>query len=248
MEGFARQIARCWRYHAVSAILLIGGGCLAYFAAMNDPLAAYALLPPGDSRLPGSTQEQLLDVLRSGRDTGSGHKFLFASFLFSHNLKVGILAMGTGVLAAIPTALLMVYNGMLLGAFTAIHHDAGIYTEFWAWILPHGITELGAIILCGGLGLRLGKGVISPGLITRAESLRRAGIEAGTTCIGVGGMLVLAAGIESYLRQSHLSTTARLWFATGTAIFWILFIAHGVVRERQELTRAIKADSAVADQ
>jgi uncharacterized membrane protein SpoIIM required for sporulation len=152
------------------------------------------------------------------------------------------------VLAAIPTALLMVYNGMLLGAFTAIHHDAGIYTEFWAWILPHGITELGAIILCGGLGLRLGKGVISPGLITRAESLRLAGIEAGTTCIGVGGMLVLAAGIESYLRQSHLSTTARLWFATGTAIFWILFIAHGVVRERQELTRAIKADSAVADQ
>jgi uncharacterized membrane protein SpoIIM required for sporulation len=232
-EGFARTVARTWRYHALSACLLLSGALLAYFAARHDPLAAYALLPPGDMRLPGSTADQLESSLRSGRDQSGGFKFIFASFLFSHNLKVGVLAMGMGILAAIPTTLLMIYNGMILGAFTATHHQAGIYSEYWAWILPHGVTEIGAIILCGGIGLRLGKAVVCPGLQTQAESLRQAGIEAGQMCLGAAAMLVFAAGVESYLRQSHLSTAARFAFAGGTALFWLLYFGHGALSERR---------------
>lgn len=237
VEGFPRMILRTWRYQAVSALLLFSGAVVAYVAARRDPLAAYALLPASEIRLPGSTREQLLGVLRSGRDQGDGEKFAFASFLFSHNLRVGILSMGVGVLAAVPTALLILYNGMILGAFTAVHHGAGIYAEYWAWILPHGITELFAIVLCGGVGLMLGRAVVSPGLLTRTESLRRAGVEAAQVVIGAAGMLVFAAIIESYLRQSHLSTPARLSFAAGSALFWILYLAHGYVRERADRVR-----------
>ena len=231
-EGFARAIARNWQYHLVSAALVTLGGLLAYFASTQDPQAAYAMMPAEDVRQPGSNQEQLLQVLRSGRDMGGGGKFFFASFLFSHNLKVGILAMGLGVLAAVPTVLLMVFNGMMLGSFVAIHHQAGITTEFWAWILPHGVTEIGAIILCGGCGLMLGKAIVNPGIVSRGESLRRAGIEAGSTCVGVTLMLIVAAVIESYLRQSHLDSTARLLFAGITALFWITYFATGLSRER----------------
>lgn len=241
-EGFARLIARNWRYHAVSLLLVLGGAVLAYFASLHDMLAAYALSMPGDARQPGSTRDQLLEVLRHGRDDNGGYKFLFASFLFSHNLKVGFLAMATGVLAGIPTTLLMVYNGMILGSFVAVHHRAGIDAEMWAWILPHGVTEIGAIVLCGGIGLSLGRAVIAPGPVARMESMRRAGIEAGLTCIGVAMMLVLAAVIESYLRQSHLSTSARLLFAAATAVFWVLYITHGLLRERA----ARRDDSATA--
>ncbi len=230
--GFARSLARHWRVHAISAALLIGGALLAYFAAMSDPLAAYALWPREDPRQPGSTREQLLEVLRGGREQAGGTKFLFASFLFSHNLKVGLLALALGVLAAIPTALLMIYNGMILGVFVAIHQRAGIDAELWAWILPHGVTELGAIVLCGGVGLMLGRAVVAPGLLTRTEALRQAGQQAGITAFGVAGMLFAAAIIESFLRQSHLSTSARLIFAAGSAVFWMLFIVHGFLRER----------------
>ena len=232
VEGFARLIARRWPYHAASAVLLIAGALLGYFASMHDPLAAYALMMPGDVRSPGSTPEQLLEVLRHGRDQGGGEKFAFASMLFGHNLKVGILAMALGVLGGVFTTMLILYNGMMLGAFVAIHHRAGINSELWAWILPHGITEMGAIILFGGIGLLFAQAVISPGLLSRAESLKRAGIEAGQTCLGAGAMLVLAAIVESYLRQSHLSTAGRLAFAGGTALFWTLFIVHGFLRER----------------
>jgi uncharacterized membrane protein SpoIIM required for sporulation len=141
--------------------------------------------------------------------------------------------MATGVLAAIPTVVLMIFNGMLLGVFAAIHHEAGIRAEMWAWILPHGVTELSAIILCGGVGLMLGKAVLQPGELSRNESLVRAGREAARVCVGVAGMLVLAALIESYVRQSHWSTPARLVFATATAVFWAAYVAHGLYRERQ---------------
>ena len=234
LQGFAQAIARTWRYQTVALGLTLLGGALAYHVAKNDPIAAYALLPAGDVRAPGSTPEQLLEVLRSGRNQAGGEKFIFASFLFGHNLKVGLLAMGVGVLAAIPTALLLVYNGMMLGAFAHLHHDAGIYSEFWAWILPHGITEIGAIILCGGVGLMLGDAVIRPRQLSRLESLRRAGVEAAYICVGIAGMLFAAAIIESYLRQSHLSTSARMSFAATTLVFWTVYIAYGFLSQPRQ--------------
>jgi uncharacterized membrane protein SpoIIM required for sporulation len=233
VEGFARSVARTWKYQAVSAACLVLGAVVAYFASMHDVLAAYALSMPGDPRTPGSTPDQLREVLHSGREQGGATKFAFASFLFTHNLKVGILSMGLGVLAAVPTVILIFYNGMILGAFIAMHHRAGIYGEVWAWLLPHGVTELGAIVLCGGIGLMLGMAVLSPGEMTRTEALRRAGIEAGRIVIGVAAMLVMAAIIESYLRQSHLSTAARLAFAAGTALFWAAYFANGAIAERK---------------
>jgi uncharacterized membrane protein SpoIIM required for sporulation len=234
VEGFARSIARNLRWHAISAALLIGGAVLAWYLSSTDVLAAYALSMPGDIRQPGASREQLEFILRHGRDQSGGDKFQFASFLFQHNLKVGMLSMAAGVLAGVPTILLMIYNGMMIGSFISIHERAGVSAEAWAWILPHGVTEIGAIILCGGVGLLLGRAVVRPGALSRADSLRRAGREAAQTCAGVAVMLVLAAIIESYLRQSHLSTAARFWFAGGSAVFWTLYILYGVVRERAD--------------
>jgi uncharacterized membrane protein SpoIIM required for sporulation len=160
---------------------------------------------------------------------GSGSKSFFASFLFTHNLKVGMTAMGLGVLAGVPTVLLMLYNGMILGAFVSVYIKAGLGLEVCAWILPHGITELTATALCGGVGLVLGRAVISPGLKTRAEALVDAGAEAGRTVIGVAGMLVLAAFIESFIRQSHLTTNERLVYAGLTGLFWVIYFAQGFI-------------------
>jgi uncharacterized membrane protein SpoIIM required for sporulation len=239
VEGFARAIARNWRAHLVSALLIVGGALVGFYAARSDPVLAHALWPSLDTRQPGSTPEQLLAHLRGGREQESGEKFFFASFLFQHNLKVSILAMATGVLASVPTVFFMIFNGMLLGVFAAIHYEAGIRAELWAWLLPHGITELGAIALCGGVGLMLGQAVVRPGAMSRTQSLIRTGREAARICIGAGGMLVLAALIESYVRQSNWSTGGRLVFAGGTAAFWVLYIGYGFFRERQQLAPAM---------
>jgi uncharacterized membrane protein SpoIIM required for sporulation len=245
VEGFPRAIARNGRQHLISAALVIAGALIGYFAASADPLVAHALWPEEDFRQPGSTPEQLLEHLRGGRDGSGGEKFGFASFLFQHNFRVGLLAMATGVLAAVPTVFFMIYNGMFLGVFAAIHHEAGIREEMWAWILPHGITEIGAIMLCGGVGLMLGRAIVRPGAISRDQSLLLAGREAAKIVVGVFAMLIAAAIIESYVRQSHWSTETRLLFAAGTALFWILYIGWGAYRERVATAQAT-ADSVAA--
>lgn len=245
LESFPRSVARLGKFHLAAALLLTGGALMAYFAVQQDPMNAYALMIGDDTRHPGASREQLLEVLRSGRDQSGGAKFTFASFLFSHNLKVGILAMATGALAAIPTVILTLYNGLMVGAYAAVHHQAGIRAEFWAWILPHGITELLAIVLCSGAGLKLGASVISPGLLTRAESLRRAGEEAIRTVGGVALMLLAAAIIESYLRQSHLSQTARLVFATGSALVLAFYFGMGYYLEKNQVTKENRPDAEV---
>ena len=247
LEGFGRAVARTWRYHLAAAVLVLGGALFAYFAAGNDTLAAYALsMSPqaGDIRTPGSTPEQLRNVLKHGREQEASTKFAFASFLFSHNLQVGIMSLCLGILAGIPTIFLLLYNGMILGSFTAMHHQAGIYADYWAWILPHAVSELSAIILCGGVGLMLGMAVLSPGELTRAESLRRVGREAAAVCLGVAGMLVIAAAVESFLRQSNLSNAARFAFAAASAVFWAIYFSYGALREHAARREDLMTESA----
>ena len=245
-QGFARVIARNWRAHALSAALMIGGAFLGYIAAMSDPLMAHALWPAGDARQPGSTPEQLLAVLRSNREQDGSEKFFFASFLFQHNLKIGLLSLAAGVLAGVPTIFLMLLNGGLLGVFVAIHHQAGIDAEMWAWLLPHGITELGAICLCGGIGLMLGQAVVRPGRHSRKRALLEAGREAVQISVGVAGMLLAAALIESYVRQSNWETSHRLIFAAATGLFWILYILHGALCERRAHLKPLATTDSVA--
>lgn len=232
-DGFARVVARNWRQHVTSLVITLFGAAIGYWAAMADPLTAHAMWPAEDPRQPGSTADQLLAVLRSNREQGGGSKFLFASFLFQHNLKVALLSMATGILAAVPTVFLLTFNGMLLGVFVAIHVQAGIRDEMWAWILPHGITEIGAIILCGGVGMMLGRAIVRPGRHSRKQALFLAGREAALVAGGAAVMLVMAAIIESYVRQSHWSTPTRLLFAAGTAVFWMAYFAWGFMRERE---------------
>jgi uncharacterized membrane protein SpoIIM required for sporulation len=98
--------------------------------------------------------------------------------------------------------------------------------------LPHGITEMTAIVLCGGVGLLIGSAVVQPGRVSRWAALAAAGRDAGRTCVGIAVMLVAAAVLESYLRQSHLTTGQRLCVAAISALFWIGYFAWGGVRER----------------
>ncbi len=228
LMSFSNAVAGMARCMFLSAFLLLSGVGIAWHAVQSDPTAAYALMPANEIRMPGATPEQLTRVLHSGRDRTEGQKFTFASFLFSNNLRVGLLSLASGIMAGIPTVFLLVYNGMILGTFTATHTINGIWAEYFAWILPHGVTELWAIVLCGGAGLRLGRAVLMPGLVSRRVSLAKAAPDIVRVSIGIGVMLVFAAILESYLRQSYMVTSDRLATAALTAIAWSVYFGAGL--------------------
>ena len=242
--GFARSIARTWPYQAVAVGLLIFGTVSGYAMASASPVAAYALVLSGqDIRLPGASQEQLEAVLRAGRDQGLFEKAAFAGMLLQHNTKVGLTAFAGGILGGVPTVMLMTYTGAFLGGYTQFHHERGAGLEWWAWILPHGITEIGAACLCGGVGLMLGLALLHPGNRTRRQSLTVAGREGLNIALGVVPMFIAAGFIESFIRQSHMTTAERMAFAAATGVFWAAYIILGFYAERRarhaELARDI---------
>ena len=145
-------------------LIFVLGGAAAWEIETRDPSASYLLSfdrgrPDGQTlaRSPGASREALRAQLRHGRDEEAGRKSLFAGFLFANNFRVALLSMLAGVLACLPTIILVFYNGLVLGDFLHTYHAAGIYLEVWAWVLPHFFMEISAIFLCSGCGLFLGQ-------------------------------------------------------------------------------------------
>src|SRR5262249_35854572 len=135
-------------------------------------------------------------------DTPVGHNLAFGSMLFTHNTRVGLLAFATGILAGVPTVLLQFYNGITLGAFAALFFRDRWPIEFLAWILPHGVPELTAITLCASAGLLVGGAVAAPGRKRRTDAIREATGPALALVATAVPLLFVAAGTESFVRES----------------------------------------------
>ncbi len=141
---------------------------------------------------------------------------VFASHLFSHNARIGLLAFGLGFLAGIPVYILLFTNGLILGAFASLFASRGLGWDFWGWILPHGVTELSAVAFSGGMGLVLARALVFPGESTRLANLARRGREAGVVMLGAVAMFFAAGIIEGFFRQMVTSIQIRYFVAFGT--------------------------------
>ena len=98
-------------------------------------------------------------------------------------------------------------NLAIIGSIMTRHDHAA---HFWGLILPHGLLELTAVFVAGGVGLRLFWSWIEPGPLTRAQSLAREGRTAGTVALGLVAVLALSGLIEGFVTPSPLPTWARV--------------------------------------
>jgi uncharacterized membrane protein SpoIIM required for sporulation len=230
----ATRLAATGRHVLLACALLFGGAAIGGALVARDPDALYAFVAGSHGygaehvdRLWASPEARREFLER--RETATGHKALFGSFLFSNNTRVGVLAWATGILAGIPTVLLLVYNGLMLGAFTAIFARGSEALHFAAWILPHGVPELAAIALCGAGGLALGEAVAAPGRRPRRAALR----EATAPALALFGLslpfFLAAAAVESFVRESTLGTAPRLAVAAAFAAL-LAALAVGAAR------------------
>lgn len=227
---FPRTFRETGRYQAAAAAMMLAAAIVSFAAVQLDRELAYTLVPAGmyprDALHTLILDPQAQDVLLThGRDQGTGDKALFASFLMTNNTKVGLLAFVTGVLAMVPTVFLVLYNGLMLGAFASVFFGGGgFHPLFLPWLLPHGVTELLAINICSAAGLYVGMGVVDPGRLPRRDAVRLRALVALRLALGTLPMFVLAGLIESFLRQSTLPPAPRLIFAAATAALWLAYL------------------------
>ena len=175
-------------------------------------------------RGPAPSTHSLREVLYGGKDAARMLK-TFAMFLFQHNARIGLLAFAVGFAGAVPTTLLVFSNGLVMGAFGALYGGRGLALEFWAWVLPHGVTELTAVVLCGAAGLAIGQALLFPGREERLAGLARRGREAGVVAVGAVALFFAAALIEGIFRQLVHSVPIRYAVAFGTAAVLFSYLA-----------------------
>ena len=173
----ATLAATAWLQGLVAIVLLAGALTGATIVAQN-PANIYAAIPsamyPADDleRLVSSRADREKFLAR--KPVAFGIKSVFSASLFVHNTGIGFLAFATGILAGIPTIILVFYNGITLGAFAWIFSRDAAWPIFWAWLLPHAIPELLAITLCSTAGLLIANAVLAPGRRGIAAALRDA--------------------------------------------------------------------------
>ncbi len=224
---FPRAVRAHWAHLAAAFALMALGAATGFLMTRADPERFYSLVGPlsAQGRSPTSSTESLREALYAPR---SAAKMLttFAMFLFSHNARIGLAAFALGAAAGVPAALLLFSNGLVLGAFAALYHARDLSLDLWAWLLPHGVTELTAVALCGAAGLALGQALVFPGRQDRLLGLAAKGREAGVLALGAVSMFFVAALIEGIFRQLVHAIPVRYAVAATFAAAWAAYFTR----------------------
>ncbi|GAA4674166.1 stage II sporulation protein M [Nocardioides nanhaiensis] len=162
----------------------------------------------------------------------------FAAQVWINNAWVAGLCIALGVLGA-PVVLLLFYNLANLAVIGSImiRNDRG--DLFFGLILPHGLLELTAVFVAGGVGLRLFWSWVEPGDRTRADALAQAGRSAATVALGLVLVLLVSGVIEAFVTPSGLPTWARVGIGV---LAELCFFAYVFVLGRNAVLRGHTGD------
>ncbi len=235
LRAFPAAVLSARRHILVAFVAFLIGGVAGFWLTVGDESWFATLVPPwlAQGRGAASTRASLLESEIFAPWPGLAQSLgIVANFLFNHNTVIGILTFSLGLAAGVPTILLLAYQGLMLGAFLALHYDRGLTLEFLGWASIHGVTEISAILLCGGAGLLISEKILFPDRYSRADSLAMHGRRAAEIAVGAMLMFFVAAILEGGFRQLIASTPWRLAVAALSAAGWLAYLRLGRARGR----------------
>jgi uncharacterized membrane protein SpoIIM required for sporulation len=219
-RGYWRDVRAHRALLAVSLTAMFAPTLLACAWAIHDPGAAIGLVP---------------SAYRAAADPGVRHlsvglstQAALASSIFTNNIEVTFLAFAGGLALGAGTLITLAYNGLLLGTLAGLTIQAGTFSVFVRYIVPHGLLELSCISIAGVAGLRLARALIDPGVRTRGDALRADARGAVLMVLGTAPWLVVAGLTEGFVTPRDLPLPAAL--AVGCALatlFWGLVLTRG---------------------
>lgn len=221
---FSREFPRAFRKNARFVGLAAGVELLFMFIGMlliyND-IGFADVLGLDEIRLNAETNTQWWLSLNQANQAG-------AAFLFTHNIRVSLMAFALGAFLCIGSLLLLAFNGLHFGAVLAICYkvDIGFGNALATFVVGHGIIETFCIYLAGGAGMMIGYAIINPGDLSRIDALKKSGLESVRIVIGCACVLILAGLIEGFLSPSNLPAWVKI--TTGLSTFTALMVYLGL--------------------
>lgn len=226
IAGFPQLIKKYWKPILISTSVFLLAVAISFIFTLisTDNAGAFISQEMADSILERDVNEY--DSNRNGA--------VLSPFIFTNNIKVGILAFAFGITLAIGTVYLLYANGYILGALAALYVHKGGSLIFWSLILPHGILELFAIFVCGGAGIIIGYSIINPGKYSRKDSFIIRGKDSIKLLLGTIPIFIIAGIIEGYFTPSaFFPEIAKLIFAFITLLLLIIYLVVPNIKRHQ---------------
>jgi len=211
------QAAAMWVACALFVLPLVG----IFVLLQYQPELIHLLLDPRQI----AQMEKMYDPAadRLGRDSGTDWA-MFGHYIMN-NISIGLRTFASGLLAGIGTVLVLLFNGITIGAVAGHLQQVGFGDPFWRFVVGHAPFELTAIVIAGGAGLQLGLKLLAPGRKRRIDALVDGGIIGARLCLGVAFMLLVAAFIEAFWSSTaavpawgKYSVSAVLW---ALVLIWL---------------------------
>ena len=177
--------------------------------------------------MPAQSVLELESMYRHGIDRPirreAATEFAMFGHYIRHNIGIGFRTFAGGLALGLGAALVLIHNGVILGAAAGHLSHPPFAAAFWTFVPGHSAWELTAIVLCGAAGLMLGASLLRAGPLRRLDSLRETAPQALTILLGAALMLVIAAAIEAFWSARVLPPACKYGFAAAN---WILVLAY----------------------
>lgn len=212
--GFPAIVQQTWGYIATATAIFLLGAIIAWWDAWQDPTFMSLVVP-----------EELIAKVRDKHELWMGSivgiEPLASSDIAINNLSVSFRAVAGGITGGALTALVLAFNGLMIGAIATLVAQNNLAYRFWAFVFPHGALELPAIFVAGGAGFLLARAILFPGKYRRADALRFYGSLAAQLVYGIVPMLIVAGTIEGFFSPNPTAPDA-LKYLVGIGLFILL--------------------------
>lgn len=218
---FPQLFRATFRYTLTAFLLFFTAFVVAYAATFVQPSLAEAFVPGGSG---------VIGTIKEGKtwfDVPPDQRPYVSSFIMTNNIRVTLLCFAGGVIVGIPTVLVLLQNGLQIGAIAGLTQVYGIHGALWSFVSAHGFLELSVIFISGGAGLYVAHGILRPGLRSRRESVARAGRAATLLACGCVPLLMIAGTLEGFVSPSGLPGGVKflIGLTTGILLYLYLFLA-----------------------
>jgi uncharacterized membrane protein SpoIIM required for sporulation len=204
-RDFPETVRRRIRACLLASLIFVAGFVYGGVAMHLDPGTGEVLLPLGNrgvdphERVEREESTSTLAMLPAKALGGT----TLAGWLFQNNARVTYLEFALSVTGGVGTSLVLFANGAYLGAVSERYVAAGEGLFLVAWIAPHGVLEIPAVLLGAAAAFLIAKALFAPGLAGRRLALHEAGRDALTLLLGATATLVAAGIIEGTVSQLH---------------------------------------------
>jgi uncharacterized membrane protein SpoIIM required for sporulation len=210
------------RFIWLATLLFVGPFLALALLCYFDPDFIYSVMDWQQVRGMESMYDPAARVL--GREREADTDLYMFGYYIQNNIGIAFREFAGGIFFGLITAVVLVFNGVILGAVTGHLTQLGYESTFYPFVIGHGSFELTAIVLSGAAGLKIGMALIDPGSTTRLAALRASGRDAVQILLGATAMLLIAAFIEAFW-SSKASLPIAVKMGVG-AMLWLLVLGY----------------------